>query len=57
MKNQDLKPELISIAEAALKLSVSERTIARLIADGQLHALKLDDAPYFHGVYPWAFEG
>jgi excisionase family DNA binding protein len=41
MKIQNLQPELISVAEAALKLSVSERTIARLIADGQLHAPKI----------------
>lgn len=33
--------ELLSIAEAALKLRVSERTVARLIADGQLHAPKI----------------
>lgn len=33
--------ELLSIAETALKLRVSERTVTRLIADGQLHALKI----------------
>ena len=29
------------LAEAAQKLKVSERTVARLIADGQLHASKI----------------
>ena len=33
--------ELLSIAEAAQLLRVSTRTIARLIADGQLHAPKI----------------
>lgn len=35
MQNLDMTTELLSIAEAALKLRVSERTVARLIADGQ----------------------
>lgn len=35
----DLK--LISVAEAATTLNVSTRTVARLIADGQLVALKI----------------
>jgi excisionase family DNA binding protein len=41
MNNVDTTTELLSIAEAALKLRVSERTVARLIADGQLHAPKI----------------
>lgn len=41
MINNDATTELLSIAEAALKLRVSERTVARLIADGQLHAPKI----------------
>ena len=41
MQNIDTTTELLSIAEAALKLRVSERTVARLIADGQLHAPKI----------------
>ena len=41
MENHDTTTELLSIAEAALKLRVSERTVARLIADGQLHAPKI----------------
>mgnify|MGYP003657484106 CR=1 FL=1 len=41
MQNNDTTTELLSIAEAALKLRVSERTVARLIADGQLHAPKI----------------
>jgi excisionase family DNA binding protein len=41
MQNLDTTTELLSIAEAALKLRVSERTVARLIADGQLHAPKI----------------
>jgi excisionase family DNA binding protein len=41
MMNHVAAIELLSIAEAALKLRVSERTVARLIADGQLHAPKI----------------
>lgn len=41
MQNLDMTTEVLSIAEAALKLRVSERTVARLIADGQLHAPKI----------------
>jgi excisionase family DNA binding protein len=41
MTEPDLTTELLSISEAAQKLKVSERTIARLIADGQLHAPKI----------------
>lgn len=41
MEKLDQTTELLSISEAALKLRVSERTIARLIADGQLHAPKI----------------
>lgn len=41
MANDSEQPELLTIPEAALKLRISERTIARLIADGQLHAPKI----------------
>ena len=41
MINFDEDIELLSIAETAQKLRVSERTVARLIADGQIHAPKI----------------
>ena len=41
MENQAQNAELLSVAETALALRVSERTVARLIADGQLHAPKV----------------
>jgi excisionase family DNA binding protein len=41
MKSVHLEHDLLSIAEAAERLRVSERTIARLIADGQLQAPKV----------------
>lgn len=41
MANDSEQPELLTIPEAALKLRISERTVARLIADGQLHAPKI----------------
>jgi excisionase family DNA binding protein len=37
--NDDLN--LLTIPEAALQLRISTRTVARLIADGQLHAPKI----------------
>jgi len=41
MANQIDDLKLISVAEAATTLNVSTRTVARLIADGQLVALKI----------------
>lgn len=41
MQNHTQTTELLSIAETALRLGVSERTIGRLIADGKLHAPKI----------------
>jgi excisionase family DNA binding protein len=41
MQSIDDEPSLLTISEAAHKLRVSTRTIARLIADGQLDALKI----------------
>ena len=41
MQNVDDEPSLLTVAEAARKLRVSTRTIARLIADGQLDAPKI----------------
>jgi excisionase family DNA binding protein len=41
MENIDDEPSLLTVPEAADKLRVSTRTIARLIADGQLDAPKI----------------
>lgn len=41
MQNIDDEPSLLTISEAADKLRVSTRTIARLIADGQLDTFKI----------------
>jgi excisionase family DNA binding protein len=41
MENIDDEPNLLTVPEAAHKLRVSTRTIARLIADGQLDAPKI----------------
>jgi len=41
MENIADEPSLLTVPEAANKLRVSTRTIARLIADGQLDAPKI----------------
>jgi excisionase family DNA binding protein len=41
MNHNHQTTELLSIADTALKLSVSTRTIERLIADGSIHAPKI----------------
>ena len=41
MRSEDTIYSVMTIPEAARCLKVSERTIARLIADGQLHAPKI----------------
>jgi excisionase family DNA binding protein len=41
MENIDDEPNLLTVPEAAHKLRISTRTIARLIADGQLDAPKI----------------
>ena len=38
-------PTLLSIKQVATALGVSRRTVADLITAGQLHSLKLTDAP------------